>query len=286
MINKNESTVFNAQGSINISKELFVQYVELDEKHHLAEKINQKQYSASDSPLTYRKINYIENIGLMDSQRSSESKWRKFSYKDLVYHNALLKIMHFGVKCEHLKNLKALFYQEEKIIEKTQFLNPADIAIGLTLAGHEIILCLSSNWQAMFIDSRKFIKKQHVGGKYYLFIPMQELIDEIKECPFEKSSAVINSMSALTSTESELSLFEKNLISLVRNENYRKYEFSKDLDFNSNVTVKTTKYISGKKDYDDIKKQLSQLSFASVEMKIEDSSLDFYIITEKHKLEY
>jgi hypothetical protein len=121
----------------------------------------------------------------------NQPKWKKLSFRDLVY-QSLQKTLHtYGFKDEHFTSLKRSFYQEkqEDTQEDTDSMFTSEVAIGCVFMGQEIILCFMPSGEATFYDPYSFVSLRNPSIESFIFVSLPSLINEllllIKKEPIE-----------------------------------------------------------------------------------------------------
>lgn len=65
--------------------------------------LNDKRHTVKATDITYRSINHWTEQGLLDDHRTENSKWRKLSFKDLIWLRILTELRKFGLPLDKLK---------------------------------------------------------------------------------------------------------------------------------------------------------------------------------------
>lgn len=153
-----------------VSENLLLKYLEADEKFKLAEFVNKKLFTVSDTPLTYRQINSLDGDNLLTTDRNKKKGWRKFSFKELVYVLIVHELKKFGLKHEHLKQLWKLFFET----------NVAETAIGGVFGLVEIIMTIDSEGQVIFYDPIHYLLFSN-DRKSVIQIKLNDIVNSILE---------------------------------------------------------------------------------------------------------
>ncbi len=273
-----------------ISDNLLASFMEAQEKFNLIEKINSVLYKASNTDLTYRQINTFDNTGLLNDRRNSNTKWRKFSFKDLIYIRLLFLLKKYGVKNEQLFDLKKHFYGEmEKGIDKSKSGMCSNIcsemAIGCVLSGNEIYLCFSSDGKTMFFDSAYFLFFRNVfTAEDFIFIPLSSVINDLKKSANKDPIEMNYTLSTIVTSENTLKTHEKEIISLLRNKEYNSLNITKKPD-NSILCKANKKHVDKKIIFSDLESIVKDDPFQDVELKVENGSISHYRLTRKFKID-
>lgn len=107
-------------------------------------------YRSSDTNMSYRQMNSLGDSDMLPVEaQKSESGWRKFSFKDLVYLEILNVCRKFGLNNDQLQMLKSDFYDKE---EEKDLFNHGDRILLLTYIGEKITLMITKEGKAIFAD--------------------------------------------------------------------------------------------------------------------------------------
>lgn len=150
---------------LHISDGLLLNYIEANEKFNLKEIIDKKRFKVADSPLTYRQTNALSNDKLLPDDRDNKEGWHKYSLKELIYILIVADLKKFGVKHEQLGQLWESFFKEPTKKEKEVIVeinkSVADMAIGITFSGVEMIVTLNADGYADFFAPAHYLLFNH-----------------------------------------------------------------------------------------------------------------------------
>ncbi len=93
----------------------------------LKEELNNRESTAQILGTTYRTINHWEKVGLIDSVRTEQKGWRKYSYIELLWLFIILELRNFGISIENILKLKS-FLQRGKTDDNNPFPMLCEIA--------------------------------------------------------------------------------------------------------------------------------------------------------------
>lgn len=74
--------------------------------------LNEKIYKASDTELSYRKINLLGVNNLLMEGKAKINSWRKFSLKDLIFIKIVETLRTFGITNSQLGSVKNCFFRK------------------------------------------------------------------------------------------------------------------------------------------------------------------------------
>ena len=118
-----------------------------EEKFNLGAQINEKSFTKSDTPLSYRQINTLSKDKLFPEERTNNKGWRKFSLKELIYFSLIYELKRFGLTHDFLKDLSDSFFKEQT----------SEIAIICVLVRAEIMLTISVDGKITYYDPPHYL---------------------------------------------------------------------------------------------------------------------------------
>lgn len=253
-----------------ISDGVFLEYLKANEKYKLQEFVNRKIFKVSDTPLTYRQVNTLDTDRLLANERQNKKGWRKFSYKELVYTLIVSELKKFGFKHEQLKQLWQAFFSEPTREPKGSGgidINRSigETAIGCTFGGVEIILCIDSEGKAIFCDPLNY-SLFYQSSNSQIQIVLNNIINKFSSKASIEIVPVKWSIQQyiLAGYNQDLSLKEKELLKIIRNDDFSTISIKKKdgeitlvsaekvNNGNSETTIKDLIDILNKKDFQDI----------------------------------
>lgn len=125
-------------------------YLEADTKYNLEDKINKRIFTVKDTPLTYRQISILSEVGLLNETGRDKNGWRKFSLKELAYITLLMEFKKFGLQHYQLKELSELFLD-------SGYAYLVNLIIGLVLGQIEITIEISPDGKCDIYDPNFYI---------------------------------------------------------------------------------------------------------------------------------
>ncbi len=201
-----------------ISEGNYLQFLEVDEKVKLTEFFNKKRFTVSDSPLSYRQVNTMDNDGLLESRKDS-SKWRKFSFLEIVYLMLVSELKKFGFGHEQLKELWKAFLREPNQKEPDISKHYAEVALGLVFGQIEIMLSISSGGEIAFYDpvwAELFLD----NSKPKILIRINDYVNKIQIASGMKPTPITVTQASISSSRDSVSSKEEKLLEIVRNQDY------------------------------------------------------------------
>lgn len=91
----------------------FASYTQEEAGKKISEFLNKKRVTISETDHSYRAINYWEDTGLIDNDRTNEGGWRKFSIMDLFWIQIISELKDFGFSTEKIQEVKKSLFGKE-----------------------------------------------------------------------------------------------------------------------------------------------------------------------------
>lgn len=224
-------------GWLHIGEPLELRFLEADEKFKLREFFNKKAFRVSDTPLTYRQVNVLDNDSLLGEKRSDSRAWREFSPKEVVYLLIVSELKNFGFEHKKLRTLWEAFFKEPTL-DKSKMAIPqlnkgvSEIAIGCVFGQVEITLVASSDGDIAFYDPANYA----VHDKHLMSIPtthiklnlnhyVNEMLQMMKKKPFPIKWSISDEY--IQSAVLDMQPKENKLIEIFRNSEYKTLRIKK-----------------------------------------------------------
>jgi len=208
-----------------ITDNLLVKYLEANDKLKLSEFFNLKKFRVSDTPLTYRQANSLDEDKLLSTDREVKQNWRKFSFKELVYILIVNELKKFGLKHGQLTHLWESFFKEpvrQKVngIKTDKFIG--ECASGCTFAQVEIKISIDSEGNIIFYDPFYSIFLDSVSGsKPIITISLNEIVNTLLKKLGKEPIPVTWSQSSLVfDNVPDVSPKEQELLKIIRDKNF------------------------------------------------------------------
>ncbi|OGK17711.1 hypothetical protein A2774_01990 [Candidatus Roizmanbacteria bacterium RIFCSPHIGHO2_01_FULL_39_12c] len=207
---------------ILVASNLIGEFLKDRKENKLNELLNDPKYTVSDTSLSYRQTNSLDEDNLLASKRKNKSSWRKFSYKELVYFEIIIELKKFGIKQEQLKTLWEMFFKEpsenKKEIVLTSKLD-GEMALYCIWGGIEMTLVFYSNGRIVISDPLNLIRLSQEEPQ--IRIPINAIVNklhpqiglEVIPLHFSLQNVLFDKCS-ITSTK------EKELLEIIRNKDY------------------------------------------------------------------
>lgn len=206
-----------------IGDNLFVKYLEADEKFKLREMVNKKRFTVSDTPLTYRQTNTLDKDKLLPRDPEREKGWRKYSFKELVYILLIYELKQYGLQHEQLRELWNCFFREPKKVNGLPVVpnkSVADTVIGCVFGQVEILLTIGKKGEIIFYDPLHFLFFRN--NETALVVNVNDIVNKLlvktgKE-PFPVKWSVRSTY--FDKGDVEITHKEQVLLNLLRNNDY------------------------------------------------------------------
>ena len=122
--------------------------------------LNKKNFKVADIPLSYRQVNVLSAAKLLGADNQNKGRWRKFSFKELVYISLLVELKRFGFDHKQIRNLHDSFFKERGTTNHSKLFNKnvAETAITCVFAGIEISVLAFSDGVVYMYDPTVFLQ--------------------------------------------------------------------------------------------------------------------------------
>lgn len=259
---------------IYINPKLDKAYLREESKFNLSKLINEKSFTKSNTPLSYRQINTLSNDKLIPEERDNSRDWRKFSLKELIFFKIIFELKKFGLTHETLKGLSDSFFKEPT----------AEIAIGCVLIQAEIMITLKSDGTVTYYDPPHFIL---IGSNEtpMIQIRLNDIVNNVRKNIKQKPFPISMSVSDYLWRRSEMRITdnEKEIISMIRNNAYSSLTVSKK-DGGSYLVHADRSNNEDKINARDVLKMLEKKDFQDIKIIQRNGMIVHYNITETYKL--
>lgn len=192
-----------------------------EETNNFKEFVNKKQFTVKNTSLSHRQVNSLDSDGMLNTNRDDESKWRKFSFKDIVYLLTIKECRKYGLKNSQIKELRKDFYKTKG----TREYSAVDQLLIMVLGKIKISICILSNGEINFVDNNNvgFLDRYN---KSYLYINFNEIVRQVWNSTFpNKKDNFPKYISISDIIDEDLLRIAKNenkILGLLRNEDYTK----------------------------------------------------------------
>jgi hypothetical protein len=191
--------------------------------------LNFKRFTVSNTPLSYRKVNSLDSDNLLGTKRENTLGWRKFSYKELVYFEIIFELKKFGVKQDKLRDLYESFFKEPSTDKKQPDLiskNDSEMAITLVFRGVEITLVFYADGKMFFCDNPHLIRIESSSPQ--IRMSLNKIVNHLhKQLDFDQIRTVQNYGNYIFENFSLTTSKEKEILNLIRNNEYSSIEIKK-----------------------------------------------------------
>ncbi|MEN8253558.1 MAG: hypothetical protein ABFQ62_04255 [Patescibacteria group bacterium] len=248
--------------------------------------LRDKKFRVSDTSLSYRQINSLDQSMVFDDERDSKKSWRKFSLKDLIYFQMIGEVRKYGITNDKLKNLKDLLY---KSLDDKKQLYLGEYAILSAFKGVRIGWLIFNNGQSIFSEMDTFVS---LNGdilpeqRSYLYLNFNEIVRMVcKNAGFKDS--LLQRQPSLSSIirndmQVKLSAREIEILEIIRNNDYTKITLVKkgDKSIIYGEAVKDAKKISES----EILKYFQNRSFSNIQVQKRNGEIVSYRVEDVFKI--
>lgn len=183
---------------------------------------NKKIFKVSDSPFSYRHINYLNENKVFPDNRKNKRGWRKLSAIDLVFLAFIKKLGDLGLDRDYLIPIRKMFYGRNNI----------DVKFGMSMAlfGYKMYLVLNGKTKKSFIYDFMALnfelEETTESSNPYIIISLNEIlrtIDLFKKRVPEKNrfSNLRLIASFIDEAGKELTEDEIRILDILRAKNYQ-----------------------------------------------------------------
>lgn len=187
-------------------------------------KLHEERFTAKDTDIPYRQINYLDERNLLAGERSDNAQWRRFSLKDLVYLKIVREIRQYGTSDEILSELHDAFYDKKSA-------RMCDIAIFAAMSTDKIIITITSDGSVGFYDLT--MKHLYQGGlRSRLEINLNQIVSDLWEKFENERLYYIDDAAYIAEVTKRLDITkdEAKLLNLIRRTEYRTLELVREDD--------------------------------------------------------
>ncbi len=157
----------------------FASYFCGDESKAVSSALNEKKHTIKDTYQSYRLINHWSSLGLLDDERSEESRqWRKLSVLDIVWVNLLVEMRKFGFPLEKLQVAKrTLFRHADK--EHPYFLLEFAVVNVLRRNSQQVVIVLEDGKAGVLSEDMAQLSRDIYGFESFLSINLNAVVSRI-----------------------------------------------------------------------------------------------------------
>ncbi len=216
--------------------------------------INNRVFKVSDTPLTYRQVNYLDSNDILLDTREDKNGWRRFSIKELVFLSVVRELREYGVKDALLKDVSKVFFSKENV-------NLSDQAVLLPYTQTYIALIIKPD-DIYFADIIG-LNIHEEKTRNYIRININEMLMDIWEQIGKTRIEYMTESKMWSEVIADLYIGDKELevINLIRNDDYKQitvrkkgkdYIVSQEKDSEGNITKKDLDKIIDEGEFTDI----------------------------------
>lgn len=257
---------------------IFSIYDKIIDSSHLQESIaliTKPIFTVSDSPLSYRQVNYLGKTEVLPEKRESKKEWRKFSLKEVIFLSIVKELRQYGFRESYLLELRKIFFEVAKGFE-------AEVAILAVLGGFGVYITIDGKGEIYFYDMPAFSHLRDKKQTSYFFLNLNEVILPIWE-KVGKRRIEYKDEDALLSEIMEdlvLSKQEQKLLRLIRHREYVEITVNKQND--DSFVVKADKREKLKEK--ELIEMIRTKQFGNIEVKKRDGKIVHIRVAETHKI--
>jgi hypothetical protein len=259
-----------------ITDNLLVKEFEVGEKYKVAETINTKNFTVSDTPLTYRQTSTLDKDNLLPKNPNRKKGWRKFSFKELVYVLLVAELKQFGMQHEQLRYLWNCFFREPKKINGkpvTPNKSFADTVIGCIFGKVEMLMTVDKDGKVYFYDPIHFILLREEGSS--LVVRVNDIVNKLlKQIGKDSIPIKYSTRSAyLDMVDTETTKKEQVLLNVLRNKDYSTIRVKKSNGQISVIYAGKNSVNTGDITPEELKKIVSEKDFQDINIIKRDGKI-------------
>lgn len=248
-------------------------YLKEEQEFNFSKLINEKSFTKSDTPFSYRQINTLSKDRLFPEGRTNKKGWRKFSLKELIYFSLIYELKKFGLTHDFLKNLSDSFFNEQT----------SEIAIVCVLIRAEMMLTIRTDGKATYYDPPHYLL---IGREETptIQIRLNDIVNAVNE-KIKKSSIPIkwSGRNYLWNRESSVvSDKEREVLKILRNRAYSTVKL-KTKDGKVSL-VHMGKIVDPKLSMQELEKSMKANAYQEIAIILENGKIVSYKADEKIKV--
>jgi hypothetical protein len=251
----------------------------------LAELLEEKKFRVANSGLTYRQVHGLSKDKLLDEKGRGEGAWRKFSWMEIIYLYVVKEVRGFGLRNDQLLGLRRAFLRDTKpsIPEIGEESGYGISSVALVFAKVQMILTISIDGDVIICDGLSY------GGLHgsFIRIGLNEVVNSlIKKMGVDKTlnyKTMLEVESEIAVAAAGLTKKEKELIDMIRNEDYKTVEVKKNED--------DTWIANGEKGFDgkgrtalDVLRAVRQKDFQEIKINTRNGKVAYFTVKDIQKL--
>lgn len=259
-----------------ITDNLLAKEFEAGEKYKIAEAINTKSFTVSDTPLTYRQTNTLDKDNLLPKSPNRKKGWRKFSFKELVYVLLVSELKQFGLQHEQLRYLWNCFFREPKKVNGipiTPNKSIADTVIGCIFGKVEMLLAIDKDGLVRFYDPVHFILLRQETSS--LVVRVNDVVNKILKQGGKDTIPIKYSTQRayLDMVDTETTEKEQVLLNVLRNKDYSTIRVKKSNGQISVIYAGKNSVNAGDITPEELKKIVSEKDFQDINIIKRDGKI-------------
>ncbi len=232
---------------------------------------NKKDFRISDSPISYRYINYLNENGVFIDNRKDKKEWRKLNAIDLIFLEIIKRLRKIGIDKDYLIKLRDLFYPKKT--------GGVPLKLGLYLAFQGIGMFLVINGKTKKIKVCDFIHFSYgIDERDYdhscIAINLNNVLESIKQLRAIVRNERLGSfreINNLTKDWEILGYKEKEIVGIIRARDYKSLEI-KETNEKYLVKIKKSEKILSGEDVKEAINKIKKRGFGKVSSIIQDNN--------------
>lgn len=271
---------------IFVDRKIKVDYLlkgQVDDVPFTTKLLNQRAYTVKDTGLSHRQINSLAESKMFPEVRDDKNKWRKFSFKDLVYFQLISECRKFGIENKKLKELRDAFYKIEK--EKGRDFTDADEALSYVFGSIDIHMLIHHKGFCYFYGNSSRSLWERIQNSM-IYINFNRVVLKVLERALSSENNILpeyKDRSRLINDLSKTTEKEREILDMLRNKDYKTIKVKKGDGSKYTVYGESMKGVNDMTEVD-LLETLKDKTFANIQITKRDGRIVGYTAEDVFKV--
>ena len=236
------------------------------------EVLDARIFTVKDTEWSYRMLNHWTEVGLLEDARKDDNAWRKLSIADVFWIKILIALRAYGLSIEQLRVVRGDILDIEGNVENI---------IACCSAHVPLFMIVSVGGEAE-IYNRSFLRAEDLTEGYPdgIRINLNRIWYELTGEDFKPYSQEIGREWLKWCSDSKITKTEMHVLALLRDKTVDEIRIDRGSN-QKDFKVDTSKIVSGAVQ---ISKELSELGYGEMFVKVENGRPTYTKLTRKKKL--
>jgi len=229
-------------------------------------------FTVKDTGLSYRTLNHWTEVGLLDDDRKDDNAWRRLSIGDVFWIKILMALRAYGLSIEQLHAVREHIWCSDENIENT---------VACCSAHVPLFLVVSVSGEAEIFNS-SFLRAMDLTERYPdgIRLNLNRIWYELTGENFKPYIQEIGREWLKWCSDSKITHTETQVLALLRDKTLAEIRIEQGSN-QKEFKVDTSKIVSGAVQ---ISKELQELGFGEILVKVENGRPAYTKLTRKKKL--